>query len=297
MNANTSALFKTSYQHPYVDIFKEMKIGEAEGWSTIEDKKAGPTLVGNCHKEGKEVHGKVWDKTLGKYIVRIHGANSTSNYIQVPASKFLPRKRVLGLTGKYVYLMLKKPDQKNFVIHLDYVVNDSRLAKIQLSNTTKKFKSSDKPSHFEKNKWSSDGVSLQIPMPLPDKWTVVALNVEQILRDNKCIPAELQAPFFLRSFMICANVSCRGVFTSDIPYTIATLPKDMQFKLSDQSEWFSKYAWMAFPPAEMDMQQMVAQQMNITMSDPAITANEKSEVKSEMSGPINISDQRVSMSE
>jgi hypothetical protein len=42
-----------------------------------------------------------WDTLLGKNVITIGGITSNSNYIQVPATKNLP-KGSLGLTGKYV---------------------------------------------------------------------------------------------------------------------------------------------------------------------------------------------------
>jgi hypothetical protein len=81
----------------------------------------------------------VWDQALAKNYFRIQGTSSSSNYIQIPATKFLPKK-ALGLTGKYVYLIINVPEGKNCVMHLDYMVNDTRLSKISLSNIYKDFK-------------------------------------------------------------------------------------------------------------------------------------------------------------
>ena len=92
----------------------------------------------------------MWDQQLAKNYVRIQGTSGSSNYIQVPATKHLPKK-ALGLTGKYIYLVLNKPDGKNTTIHLDYMVNETRLTKISLSNIYKSFK-------------NLNGSSLQIPL-------------------------------------------------------------------------------------------------------------------------------------
>ena len=70
----------------------------------------------------------------------------------MPATKHLPKK-ALGLTGKYIYLMLNKPDGKNCVMHLDYMVNETRLTKISLSNIYKDFK-------------NINGSNLQIPLTI-----------------------------------------------------------------------------------------------------------------------------------
>ena len=152
------------YQHPFVDVFKLTKLTE---WVTTQ-------------KEG-DVETNVWDKQLAKNYVRIQGASSSANYIQVPATKHLPKK-ALGLTGKYIYLLLNKSDS-NFVMHLDYMVNVSRLVKISLSNIYKEFK-------------NINGSNLQIPLNLqPDRWTVVCIGVSDLL-EKYCQPKE----FVLRSF-------------------------------------------------------------------------------------------------
>ena len=135
------------YQHPYVDVFKLAKVGD---WKANQ-------------KEG-DVQDNVWDKQLAKNYIRIQGTSSSSNYLQIPATKFLPKK-ALGLTGKNIYLVLNKPDGKNCVIHLDYMVNETRLTKISLSTIYKDFK-------------NINGSSLQIPLDVrPNIWTVVCLNI------------------------------------------------------------------------------------------------------------------------
>ncbi len=71
------------YQHPFVDVFKATKLTE---WQF-------------GHKEGDVT--EVYDKELAKNVLKINGVTTASNYIQLPASKYLPKK-TLGLTGKYV---------------------------------------------------------------------------------------------------------------------------------------------------------------------------------------------------
>lgn len=93
-----------------------------------------------AHKEG-DVTENVWDDKLAKNVFRIQGSTSSSNYIQIPASKHLPKK-ALGLTSKLIYLMIKLDGTKNAVIHLEFMVNESRLTRISLSNIYKAFKNS-----------------------------------------------------------------------------------------------------------------------------------------------------------
>lgn len=44
----------------------------------------------------------------------------------------------------------------------------------------------------------------------------------------------------------------RGVFTSNLAFTVATLPKDMQYKLPADCDWYSKYAWRQYPTQDND---------------------------------------------
>ena len=174
---------------------------------------------------------------MAKNYVRIQGTSSSSNYIQVPASKFLPKK-ALGLTGKFIYLMVQAVDGKNCVMHLDYMVNETRLTKVSLSTIYKEFK-------------NINGSSLQIPLDIPpNKWTVVCINIAKLLEDNKIfLPGQNQV-FYLRSFQICSTVNVRGVYTSDIAYQVHSLHKDMQFKIPKDQDWFSQYNWVQYPREE-----------------------------------------------
>ena len=206
-----------------------MKIGEDEAWKT-------------CLKVG-DVNAKVWDKGLGKNVVRIQGASSSSNYLQIPDSKHLPKK-VLGLTGNYVYLMVQRPEQKNFVIHLDYLIDGTRLTKISLSSIYKEFK----------NAPSSN--SMQIPVQLePAKWTVLCINVKQLLEQNGLIRAgfpEHEKPFYLRSLQICSMINVRGVYTTDLAYNVGCMPEEIRFRLPKEADWFAHYNWQAYPSQDLN---------------------------------------------
>lgn len=115
------------YQHycklqPFVDVFKIVKINE---WTY-------------CHKEG-DISENIWDDKLAKNYWRIQGITSSSNYIQIPASKHLPKK-ALGLTSKFIYLMIKIEHCRQAVIHLDFIVDETRLTRVSLSTIYKTFK-------------------------------------------------------------------------------------------------------------------------------------------------------------
>eukprot|EP00347_Sterkiella_histriomuscorum_P023802 403333335 len=218
------------YQHPFVDVFKSIKLTE---WQL-------------GHKEGDVT--EVYDKELAKNVIKINGVTTASNYIQVPAQKHLPKK-ALGLTGKYVYITLNVPAGKSFVIHFDYTVNETRLVRLSISNIYKEFK-------------NLNGNSLQVPINLPyAKWTMIALNAYNLLESNNVFISGQAHSFSMRSFQATANSSIKGIFTSDIKYTVQTLPKDMAMKNTKDKEWFAQYAWIDYPHDQQnEIDQMTLQE-------------------------------------
>lgn len=51
----------------------------------------------------------------------------------------------------------------------------------------------------------------------------------------------------MRSLQVTANVQVKGIYTSDIKYTVQTLPKDMALKTLKGQEWFALYSWFEYP--------------------------------------------------
>jgi WD40 repeat protein len=85
-----------------------------------------------------------------------------------------------------------------------------------------------------------------------NKWTVLCINGAQVLEDNHVFAAGQKASFFMRSLQVTANVQIRGIYTSDMRYTVGTLPKDMALKILKGQDWFSQYAWIEYPAVEGD---------------------------------------------
>jgi vacuolar-type H+-ATPase subunit I/STV1 len=78
---------------------------------------------------------------------------------------------------------------------------------------------------------------------------MLALNAQQILEDNQVFAPGQKQAFYMRSLQITANLQLRGIFTSDIKYTVATLPKEMAFKILKGQDWFGLYGWIDYPAA------------------------------------------------
>jgi hypothetical protein len=98
-----------------------------------------------------------------------------------------------------------------------------------------------------------NGNSLQIPVfdGVPfNTWTVLCLNAHQILEANQLFPPGQKESFFMRSLQATANVQIRGIYTSDIRYTVQTLPKEMALKILKGQDWFAQYSWFEYPQQE-----------------------------------------------
>jgi len=82
------------------------------------------------------------------------------------------------------------------------------------------------------------------------KWTVLCINGWQLLEENHAFMACQKASFHMRSIQVTANIQVRGIYTSDIKYSVQTLPKDMALKILKGQDWFSQYAWIEYPLTE-----------------------------------------------
>lgn len=167
------------------DVFKTLKIEE---WK-------------NATKEGDV---KVnYDKSIAKNTVVIGGVTSASNYVSIPSSKggasqslnlvgkFVSLKSTTPHTGTFahhgakkclffiltdiyvysqVYVLLCAAPNKNFVLHFEYMVNDTRVCRLSASNIYRELQ-------------FKNGTSIQIPLAgiVPNKWTVLQINAQHYL--------------------------------------------------------------------------------------------------------------------
>lgn len=70
-------------------------------------------------------------------VYRITGSIPAGNYIQLPKTS----SQSLGLTGRYMYLLIKPIPTKYFVVHIDVATQDNLVVRISFSNLFKEFKS------------------------------------------------------------------------------------------------------------------------------------------------------------
>ena len=70
-------------------------------------------------------------------VYRITGSIPASNFIQFPRTS----TQSLGLTGRYLYCLLRPIAGKYFVVHVDVATEDGLTIRISFSNMFKEFKS------------------------------------------------------------------------------------------------------------------------------------------------------------
>lgn len=188
------------WQHPYVNIFKHVKV---EDWK----------------KSAKEGDVSVYtNKTLKCPVFRIRGAVPANSCILIPKNS----NQSLGLTGRFFYLLFRPTPGKFFVVHLDVAAEEGVVVRISFSNMFKEFKSTAtwlqfpflcgaaKDSVYD-NTSKSARHGLVGPAPSSVRWTCLMLDLQHTLSVyvNRCYS-------HLKSIRLCANMSVKNVFTSDL---------------------------------------------------------------------------------
>lgn len=205
------------YQHPYVDVFHKFKLFDDS----------------QITKEG-DVTSTI-DKKLGKKIYKIQGSTSASNYVMTPCKN--AKYKSLGLTGKFNYIIMKTQVAKLFSTHLDFIVNEKHHVRVSISNI------------FKETKVTGGSIKIPIPEIEAGKWTIVQLNIYNILEENNMFSkSHGDNKFYLRSFQICSNQFIRDIVTSDIEYNVGTFPKDLALK--SKGDWFTEYGWITIGKGE-----------------------------------------------
>ncbi|CAL1536659.1 unnamed protein product [Lymnaea stagnalis] len=235
------------WQSPFVNVFKHYNL----------------TAWKRASKEGDVI--SLMDKTVKGTVFRIEGSIHAANYIQLPKTN----SQTLALTGRYFYLLFKPIPSKHFVVHLDVATSDNLVIRISFSNLFKSFKSTSTwlkfpfvccpfggslPAYAVDAKRDQSG-----PAPMITKWTVLCLDLQQILSSY------LNRKFlYIKSFKLCANMLVKNVFTSDQLYdpdltmeeakrhglmalNICPLPRDMSYPVGKGENWHDLYDFIRFP--------------------------------------------------
>ncbi|CAJ1080870.1 WD repeat-containing protein 90 isoform X1 [Xyrichtys novacula] len=237
------------WQHPYVNIFKHVRV---EDWK-------------RSTKEGDVT--TCMDKTLRCSVFQIKGLAPANSYILIPKNS----NQSLGLTGRYFYLLFRPTPGKYFVVHLDVPAVEGQVVRISFSNMFKEFKSTAtwlqfpflcgaaKDSVYESTAKSARH-GLVGPAPSSACWTCLMLDLQHILSIylNRCYS-------HLKSIKLCANMVVKNMFTSDllldpgISFKEAKLmglassqgtgpiPREMSFPVPKGGSWHDLYDYIRFP--------------------------------------------------
>ncbi|KAL0984331.1 hypothetical protein UPYG_G00140070 [Umbra pygmaea] len=237
------------WEHPYVNIFKHMRVEE---WK-------------KSSKEGDVTN--YMDKTLKCSVFRIRGSIPARNYILLPKTS----SQSLGLTGRYLYMLFRPSPSKHFVVHLDIASQEGQVIRVSFSNLFKEFKSTAtwlqfpfvcgaaKGSVYESTaKTARNG--LVGPAPSTVRWTCLMMDLQYILsiylnRHHS----------HLKTVKLCANMSVKNMFTSDLVLdpgvsfseakqaglssSLGTgpMPREMCFPVPKGSSWHDLYDYIRFP--------------------------------------------------
>ncbi|CAD8163025.1 unnamed protein product [Paramecium octaurelia] len=220
-----------NWQHPFVDVFKQFGVFEI------------------AHTQSKGQVSVVQDNSIGRKIIRLLGAISANNMVQIPDP--CQGIKQLGLTGRYIYIEFIPIKGRYFTIHFDLQIKDrDPLIKLTVSNM------------YDVHKVQQSQLLIPYPKNAPNKWTILILDVEYFLGNFGLLPSSLYKSFkgihSLKSFQICSSMNIRGIYTSDNLYDWDTMPKQMLFKLAKGQKWTEEYQ-IAYWPA-LDVQPHVFKQ-------------------------------------
>ncbi|XP_016889554.1 WD repeat-containing protein 90 isoform X2 [Cynoglossus semilaevis] len=240
------------WQHPYVNIFKHVKVDE---WK----------------KSGKQGDVSTYmDKTLKCSVFRIRGSVPANSFILVPKNS----NHSLGLTGRYFYLLFRPIPGRFFVVHLDVVAEERRVVRISFSNMFKEFKSTSTwlqfpfpsgavkdPVHGSTCKLARPGLMESAPTSV--RWTCLTLDLQHILSVYSS-----RSFSHLKAIKLCANMAVKNMFTSDLLLNpelsfseakqrglassqgTGPMPREMSFPVPKGSAWHKLYDHVIFSSDE-----------------------------------------------
>ena len=137
-------------------------------------------------------------------VYRISGAVVSANYIQLPKAT----SQSLGLTGRYLFLLLRPLNSKFFSVHLELATATGLTVRISLSNLFKEFKSTSTWLQFpfsllqpelgeREREGEGGGIEGRSRNKASHRWTLLVLDMRDILTE-----------YLNAEFAYLKNVSC-----------------------------------------------------------------------------------------
>uniref|UniRef100_A0A3P8PJE8 WD repeat domain 90 n=1 Tax=Astatotilapia calliptera TaxID=8154 RepID=A0A3P8PJE8_ASTCA len=213
------------WQHPYVNIFKYVRVEE---WK-------------RSAKEGDV--SAYTDKTLKCPVFRIRSPVPANSFILLPKNS----SQSLGLTGRFFYLLFRPTPGKYFVVHLDVAAGVSSL--IWLHD----------PLCISFIFAQRNQDCLVGPAPTSVRWTCLMLDLQLTLSDYLS-----RSYSHLKNIKLCANMTVKNMFTSDllldpgVSFSQAKLmgltssqgtgaiPREMSFPVPKGGSWHDLYDYIRY---------------------------------------------------
>lgn len=174
----------------------------------------------------------IQDKTLRTPVLRIAGSASAANYVQMPKVS----SQTLSLVDRYLYMVVRLTPAHpagHWAVHLDVSTSSGVPLRMSISNLFSAFKGT--------SRW------LQFPLArAPTRWLLLRLDMAAMVEEYT--PHRFAA---LRGLRLCANLSTRSVFTSNIEYTGSQLPHHFALIAPKDTPWEKHFASVQFPAATL----------------------------------------------
>ncbi|KAK1941739.1 WD repeat-containing protein 90 [Phytophthora citrophthora] len=198
------------WQDPFVEVIKYGMTHRNVGWYTQGDVE------------------ETQDQHIHKNVFKIRGAIAAANYLRFPRDA-AKGTHGLGLTGRYVYLQVRRVGNQPMTIHLDFVTSKKTALRFTISSLYELFRST--------------GTVLRVPLSLDARWTVVVVDMVRLLERHPFNQHTRDTYRHLKTITLCASMNLRNVFISSTLYTPKTLPRSLQFC----GDFGEQYCWIMVP--------------------------------------------------
>jgi hypothetical protein len=141
-------------------------------------------------------------------VFRLSGTIPASNFVKIKAAH--SQNNSLGLTGRYLYIVLCAEKAAKNAIHLDFVMQDGNKGRLLLTNMVDKLTKGGPSKGPAKFPWRHTGV-----------WEIKCYDLEYLLEITDLMAKthlKRKNRFELESIMLCSDMEVKGIYTSDNLY-------------------------------------------------------------------------------
>ncbi|KAL4458496.1 hypothetical protein ABPG75_013361 [Micractinium tetrahymenae] len=178
------------------------------------------------------------DRPIGRPVVRLAGAVPAANSLRLPR---------LASPHRFLYLQLRLEPGKTYGLHADFTTADRQPHRLSISNLF----------GGQAAQRSRRAGGLQIFLPTAhDAWTLLAIDLAAAAEaaaggGGPCSGGGAGgggSPYArLCSLQLCANMTVRGAFTSDVVFDWSTLPPNLAFSAAFDIA-HARVLWVPAPP-------------------------------------------------